>query len=79
VYCVPGEHKKAVDEAIAIYNRTPHKSLDNVSSDYVFAGRKEVILQKRKEKKRLTGEHRKQYNLNRNNKRQDQHQPVNSL
>jgi transposase InsO family protein len=51
VYCSPGELKKAVDDAIAIYNRTPHESLNNVSPDDVYAGRKEVILQKRREKK----------------------------
>jgi transposase InsO family protein len=63
VYCSPGELKKAVDDAIAIYNRTPHESLNNVSPDDVYAGRKEVILQKRREKKRFTMERRKQYNL----------------
>jgi putative transposase len=63
VYCSPGELKKAVDDAIAIYNRTPHESLSNVSPNDVYAGRKEVILQKRREKKRFTMERRKQYNL----------------
>ena len=63
VYCSPGELRKAVDDAIAIYNRTPHESLNNVSPDDVYAGRKEVILQKRREKKRFTMERRKQYNL----------------
>jgi hypothetical protein len=63
VYCSPGELKKAVDDAVAIYNRTPHESLCNVPPDDVYAGRKEVILQKRKEKKRFTMERRKQYNL----------------
>jgi hypothetical protein len=63
VYCSPGELKKAVDDAIAVYNRTPHESLSNVSPNDVYAGRKEVILQKRKEKKRFTMERRKQYNL----------------
>ncbi len=54
VYCSPGELKKAVDDAIAIYNRTSHESLNNVPPDDVYAGRKEVILQKRREKKRFT-------------------------
>jgi putative transposase len=54
VYCSPEELKKVVDETIAIYNRTPHESLDNVSPNDVHAGRKEEILQRRKEKKRLT-------------------------
>jgi hypothetical protein len=73
VYCSPGELKRAVDDAIAIYNRTPHESLDNVSPNDVYAGRKEVILQRREEKKRLTLERRKQYNLNTKNKGPDQH------
>jgi putative transposase len=71
VYCSPGELRKALDEAIAIYNRTPHESLDNVSPNDVYAGRKEVVLQWRQEKKRLTLERRKQYNLNLKNKDPD--------
>jgi transposase InsO family protein len=66
VYCSPGELKKAADEAIPVYNATPHESLDNVSPNDVYAGRKEEILQKRREKKKLTLEKRKQYNLSRN-------------
>ena len=45
----------------------PYESLANVSPGDVYAGRKEVILQKRQEKKRLTLERRKQYNLSRRN------------
>jgi putative transposase len=63
VYCSPGEIKRVIDDAVAVYNRTPHESLCNVSPDDVYAGRKEVILQKRKEKRRFTVERRKQYNL----------------
>jgi transposase InsO family protein len=65
IYCSPDELKKAVDGAIRTYNRTPHESLDNVSPNDVYAGRKEVILKRRQEQKRLTLERRKQYNLNR--------------
>ena len=71
VYCSPGEVRKALDEAIAIYNRTPHEALDNVSPNDVYAGRKEVVLQQRQEKKRLTLERRKQYNLNTKNEHPD--------
>ena len=78
VYCSPEELKKVVDETIATYNRTPHESLDNVSPNDVYAGRKEAILHRRKEKKRLTLERRKQYNLNPNNKSPDRHQVANS-
>lgn len=53
-YCSPDELKKAVDQTIAAYNSTPHESLDNASPNEVYAGRKEAILQRRKEKKQLT-------------------------
>jgi putative transposase len=63
VYCSPEELKRALDEAITRYARTPHKSLSNVSPLDVYLGRKEKILQKRAEKKRLTYERRRIYNL----------------
>lgn len=63
VYCSPEELKKAVAEAIIIYNATPHESLGNVSPNDVYAGRKEEILKRRREKKQLTLERRKKYNL----------------
>jgi transposase InsO family protein len=74
VYCSPAELRKALDEVIATYNRTPHEALDNVSPDDVYEGRKEVVLQRRKEEKRLTLERRKQYNLNTKNEHPDQDQ-----
>jgi len=63
VYCSPEELKQAVTEAIKTYNATPHESLDNVSPNDVYLGRKEEILKVRQEKKRLTLERRKKYNL----------------
>ncbi|MBI3008981.1 MAG: DDE-type integrase/transposase/recombinase [Candidatus Omnitrophica bacterium] len=63
VYLSPEQLKRAIDEAIRVYNQTPHEALKNVSPNDVYAGRKEVILQKRLEKKRLTLERRKRYNL----------------
>lgn len=62
-YSSPEELKRSIDEAIRIYNQTPHESLGNVSPNDVYADRKEEILKKRQEKKRLTLERRKAYNL----------------
>jgi putative transposase len=78
VYCSPDELKKAIDEAISTYNNTPHESLDNVSPSNVYAGQKEVILQKRKKKKRLTLERRKKYNLEGKKSDPDQAKSANS-
>ena len=67
---------RAVDEAIPVYNATPHESLNNVPPNDVYAGRKEEILKRRLEKKRLTLERRKKYNLEGNankNNDPDQH------
>ena len=58
---------KAVDEAIAGYNSTPHEALHNASPNDVYAGRKEAILERRRERKPLTLEQRRQYNLHRTN------------
>ena len=63
VYCSPEELRQAVKKAVDEYNARPHESLGNVSPNDVYAGRKEEILQKRAEKKRLTLERRKMYNL----------------
>jgi transposase InsO family protein len=63
VYCSPEQLKQAMGEAIRTYNQTPHESLSNVSPNDVYAGRKEEILKARAEKKRLTLERRKRYNL----------------
>ena len=71
IYCSPGDLKKAVDEAIEAYNATPHEALDNVSPNDVYAGRGGEIVQRRKEKKRLTLERRKKYNLEGKNTNQD--------
>jgi len=82
VYCSPDELKKAIDEAMAIYNGTPHEALRNVSPNDVYAGIKEAILRKRKEKKQLTMQRRKQYILYGNGTNNDgsvQYQSANSL
>jgi transposase InsO family protein len=63
VYCSPEELERAVKEAIRIYNATPHEALKNVSPNDVYAGRQEEILKRRAEKKRLTLQKRKRYNL----------------
>ena len=48
---------------IKIYNAPPHEGIDNVSPNDVYAGRREEILERRQEKKRLNLERRKKYNL----------------
>jgi len=81
IYCSPEELKRAIDEAIRIYNATPHEALDNVSPNDAYAGRREEILKRRIEKKRLTLERRKKYNLEgkniNQNKGPDQRQAAN--
>lgn len=78
-YSSPEELKRSIDEAIRIYNQTPHESLGNVPPNDVYAGRREEILKRRQEKKRLTLENRKRYNLNQQpNNRLNQEQSANS-
>jgi len=77
VYTSPSELMQAIQEAIRVYNQTPHESLQNVSPNDVYAGRKEDILQKRQEKKRLTLERRKSYNLKQQNNGPDQERSAN--
>jgi len=77
VYTSPSELMLAIKEAIRVYNETPHESLKNVSPNDVYAGRKDEILQKRQEKKRLTLERRKSYNLNHQNNGPDQERTAN--
>ncbi len=67
VYCSPDQLRDAIDEAVRIYNQILHKALQNVSPNDVHAGRKEEILKRRQEKKKLTVEQKKRYNLNENN------------
>jgi hypothetical protein len=61
------ELKRAVDDAVMYYAAMPHTALDNVSPRDVYAGRREAILYKRADKKRLTLERRKLYNMRREN------------
>lgn len=63
VYCSPDELQAALRETVREYNHTPHSSLNNVSPADVYAGRKEEILKRRAELKKLTLERRKMYNL----------------
>ena len=61
-YNSPEELQKAIRGAVEWYNNRPHEALRNVSPNDVYAGRKEEILQRRAEKKKLTVERRKAYN-----------------
>jgi len=64
---LPWRAQKAADEAIATYNSTSHESLNNVSPNDVYAGKKKAILRERHEKRILTVRRRKQYNLETHN------------
>jgi hypothetical protein len=63
VYCSPEELKQSVDRAITSYAAMPHTALNNASPRDVYAGKREEILMKRAEKKRLTLVRRKLYNM----------------
>jgi RNA-directed DNA polymerase len=63
VHYSPEELGKKLEEARAEYNATPHEMLGNVSPADVYAGKREEILKRRAELKRLTIARRKQYNL----------------
>jgi transposase InsO family protein len=63
VYCSPEELRRAIAQAVKEYNATPHEALKNVSPNDVYAGRRDEILKRRAEKKKLTLERRKKYNL----------------
>jgi putative transposase len=63
VYCSPDELREALKKAVAEYNARPHEAHQNVCPDDVYAGRKEEVLQRRAEKKKLTIERRRAYNL----------------
>jgi hypothetical protein len=59
----PETLRKAIYEAITTYAALPHTALSNVIPRDVYTGRKEEILRKRAEKKKLTLERSKRYNL----------------
>lgn len=63
VYCSPEDLRQSIKQAVAEYNARPHESLQNVSPNDVYAGRKEEILKRRADLKKLTLERRKKYNL----------------
>ena len=63
VHYSPEELEKKLKEAMAEYNVTPHEMLGNVGPADVYAGKKEEILRRRAELKRLTIARRKEYNL----------------
>lgn len=65
VYCSPEELEWSIRKAVEEYNAAPHEALKNVSPNDVYAGKREEILRRRQEKKRLTLQRRKEYNLGR--------------
>lgn len=70
VQCSPAELEQALDRSITRYAETPHTALKNVSPRDVYLGRQEAILKQRAEKKALTIQRRKEYNMAR--RRQNQ-------
>ena len=63
VYDVPGNLEVAISDFVSYYNyRRYHKALGNVTPADVLHGRREEILQKRKEVQAQTLLHRKLYN-----------------
>ena len=56
-------NRLSADEAIMRHARTPHTALKNVSPIDVYMGRWEDILQRRAEKKLLTLERQKMYDI----------------
>lgn len=62
VYTTPEELREAIAEAFEAYNARPHEALKNVSPNDVYAGRKEEILKRRAELKKVTMEKRRLYN-----------------
>ena len=63
VVCSPGDLERTVIAAVTKYNATPHKALNNVRPDDMYAGRREEILPRRREKKRLALEARERCNV----------------
>jgi hypothetical protein len=68
VYASPEELRRAIAEFIEFYNlRRYHEGVGNVAPADVYYGRREAILQRREEQKRVTLEERFRYNRNRSN------------
>ena len=65
IYCSPSALEEAAQAAAEKHNATPHEALKNVCPNDVYAGRQKEILKRREEKKRLTLQRRKEYNLSR--------------
>jgi len=64
-YEMPGELKKAITDFVDYYNyRRYHKALDNVTPADVLYGRRDEILQRRKEVQIQTINRRREYNRN---------------
>lgn len=65
IYDSPSVLEAAVRATVEKHNATPHEALKNVSPNDIYAGRQKEILKRREEKKRLTLQRRKEYNLSR--------------
>jgi len=72
VYTTPEELRKAIADAFEAYNARPHEGLKNVAPNDVYAGRKEEILKRRAELKKVTMERRRLYNAQKRAQIKDQ-------
>jgi len=64
-YEFPGQLERAIADFVEYYNfHRYHKALGNVTPADVLHGRREQILQRRKEVKAQTIQHRRDYNQN---------------
>jgi len=66
VYLSPEELRRAIAEFIEYYNhRRYHEGIGNVAPADVYYGRRQAILKRREELKRITLQERFQYNRSR--------------
>ena len=64
IYDCPNKLKAEIGTFISDYNKSRyHEGIGNVTPNDVFYGKRDVIIQARNQKRRLTLEKRKEYNM----------------